>query len=168
MSGDPLALAYLAGIIDADGYITINRSVRRQYVYHGPQVGIAGTRREPHDLAASLWGGNVGRYIPKVTGHLPQFQWSRQGGSAVSVIIDVLPFLRVKREQAVLALELWDHLETGRADDPFPWFGPHYDPSNARDAMRLEMIDLNISRSRLRKSGRLLDGQEFNEFPKGM
>lgn len=164
---DPTVLAYLAGIIDADGYITINRSQRGSYLYHAPQVGIAGTRREPHDLAASIWGGNVGCYSPKIAGYLPQFQWSRQGSSAVGVILAIQPFLRIKKEQATLALELWDHIELGKMDDPFPWCLPDYDPRQARDEMRAEMIDLNLSRSRLRKAraGRLLDGREHNDLP---
>lgn len=58
-------LAYMAGMIDADGYISIQRSRHGRYLYFGPQVGIAGTRREPHDLASSLWGGRVYRYEPK-------------------------------------------------------------------------------------------------------
>ncbi len=167
MQHDPLVLAYLAGIVDADGYITINRSQRGPYIYHAPQVGIAGTRREPHDLAASIWGGNVGKYEPKFAGHLPQFQWSRQGQSAVAVIEAIRPYLRIKADQADLALELWQHCEDGRntQPDPFPWFGPHYDPLTVRDGMRAEMVGLNLSRRRLRKNGRRLDGREHNEFP---
>jgi hypothetical protein len=150
---DPLVLAYLAGMIDADGYITINRSQRGKSLYHAPQVGIAGTRREPHDLAASLWGGNVGLYIPKIAGHLGQYQWSRQGSSAVEVIEAVLPYLRIKEDQALLALELWEHTEQTRysTNDPFPWFGPDYDPLLERDELRNQMIGLNQSRSRLRR-----------------
>jgi hypothetical protein len=169
MQHDQLTLAYLAGIIDADGYITINRSQRGISVYHGPQIGIAGTRREPHDLAASLWGGKVGCYTPKISGHLPQFQWSRQGGTAAAIIVQLLPFLRVKVDQAYLALDLWEHAEQGRQtkEDPYPWFGPRYDAIGARDEMREEMISLNLSRSRLRKAraGDRLDGIEHKEFP---
>jgi hypothetical protein len=167
MQHDQLVLAYLAGMIDADGYITINRSQRGMSVYHGPQVGIAGTRREPHDLAASLWGGNVGLYMPKISGHLGQYQWSRQGTSAVPVLEAILPYLRIKADQALLALELWEHTENSRYSktDPFPWFGPDYDPIDARDKLRAEMIGLNQSRSRLRKSGRLLDGILHNAMP---
>lgn len=155
-SWDPVELAYLAGIIDADGYITINRSQRGKYVYHGPQIGIAGTRREPHDMAAALWGGNVGCYFPKIEGHLPQFQWSHQGAQALVIINALRPYLRVKVDQADLAMDLWEHLEEGRLtrEDPYPWFGPHYDPVSVRDAMRAEMVDLNQSRSRLRKRTR--------------
>lgn len=152
-------LAYLAGMIDADGYITINRSRRGKYLYHAPQVGIAGTRREPHDLAASIWGGNVGCYHPKNPLHLPQYQWSRQGSSAVMVIEAIFPYLLVKADQAVLALELWQHTEDGRSSDPFPWFSPNYNPIPERDSMRCQMIELNQSRSRVRR------GREWNELP---
>lgn len=143
---DPLVIAYLAGIIDADGYISIQRSVRRGIVYHGPQVGIAGTRREPHDLAATLWGGKVSCYAPKNPHHRPQFQWSRLGEAAVTVIEAIRPYLRVKHKQADLALELYEHLLFGKSDDPFQWFGPDYGARSARD----EMIGLNQSRNRLR------------------
>ena len=64
---DQTTLAYLAGMIDGDGYISITRSVRNGNEYFGPQVGIAGTRREPHDLAASIWGGVVSTYKPDCT-----------------------------------------------------------------------------------------------------
>jgi hypothetical protein len=147
---DPLAIAYLAGIIDADGYVTITRSVRKDAAYHGPQVGIAGTRREPHDLAASLWGGKVSRYEPRNPKHRAQFQWSRMGESAVAVIGAIYPHLRVKRQQAELALELYEHLLSGKGDDPFPWFNPDYDPRPYRDDLRAEVIALNQSRNRLR------------------
>ena len=168
MQHDPLVLAYLAGMIDGDGYISITRSIHRGRLYFGPQIGIAGTRREPHDLAASLWGGAVYEYRNGI--HRPQFQWSRVGATAAMAIEAVLPYLRIKVDNALLALELWQHLNDGRhtADDPFPWFGPDYDPSEARDDMREQMIGLNQSRNRVgkKRSGRLLDGREWSEFPR--
>ena len=161
------ALAYLAGMIDGDGYITIARAYRGGRFYHSPQVGIAGTRSEPHEFAASLWGGAINRYVPKNPLHRPQFQWCRCGTLAAGIIEAIRPYLLVKAEQADLALELWEHLEFGRCEDPFPWFGPDYDPISDRDRMREEMIALNQSRHRLRKKavGRLLDGVTHDAFP---
>lgn len=103
---DPLVLAYLAGVIDSDGYITTQRTIRKGVTYSCAKVGIAGTRRDPHDLAASLFGGNVSRYVPKDPRHRPQFQWSRVGTRASVVLEAVLPYLRVKRRQGELALNL--------------------------------------------------------------
>ena len=132
-------------MIDGDGYITINRSQRGAGIYHAPQIGIAGTRREPHDLAASLFGGRVGFYQPKIEGHLGQFQWSRQGPQAVIMILAIRPYLRVKAEQADLALELWDNIEDGRntRDNPYPWFSCDYDFMVVRDELRAQMVGLN-------------------------
>lgn len=163
----PTTLAYLAGMIDGDGFITITASVRAGKEYFGPQVGIAGTRREPHDLAASLWGGKVSRYEPKNPTHRAQFQWQRVGNSAVAVLEAIFPYLLIKQEHAVLALELAEHLANSKADDPFPWFGPDYDPVGAMRRMREEMIGINQSRNRLRKkaAGRLLDGRTWDGFP---
>lgn len=157
MSPEPTTLAYLAGVIDSDGYISINRSCRGGRIYHGAQVGIAGTRRQPHDLAASIWGGKVHLYTPKDPHHRGQFQWSRQGASAIPVITAVLPYLLIKVEQARLALELHEHVEFGRGDDPFPWFGPDYDPVPHREEMTACMRAANQSRKRT--------GRTWDEFP---
>lgn len=144
MPHDPLVLAYLAGIIDADGYVSIQRSTHKGRVYYGPKLGIAGTRREPHDLAASLWGGAVSMYTPKNPDHRPQFQWGRHGAVAAVAIGEILPYLRIKAEHGDLALQLWDHLQNGRTDDPYPWFGPDYDPSELSQSLRDEIAALNI------------------------
>jgi hypothetical protein len=147
----PTTLAYLAGMIDGDGYITIQRSVRNGVEYFCAQVGIAGTRREPHDLASSLWGGKVYRYEPKNLLHRAQFQWSRCGKAAVGIIEAIEPFLLIKREHATLALELQECVWQVGSDDPFPWYGPNYDPLPEMRRMREEMIELNQSRNRLRR-----------------
>ena len=168
---EPTTLAYLAGMIDGDGYISITRSTHSKYLYFGAQVGIAGTRREPHDLAASLWGGAVNKYIPKNPKHRPQFQWCRTGRGAVEVVQAIYPYLLIKQEQAELVLELAEHLEFSKSDDPFPWFSPDYDPIAEMHRMREAIIHMNQSRNRIGKrvgkgaAGRLLDGREWNELP---
>lgn len=139
---DPLTLAYLAGVIDSDGYITIHRSTRSGRHYYAARIGVAGTRRQPHDLAASLWGGTVGRYEPRDPRHRSQYQWSRTGGPAVAAILAVLPYLRVKVPQALLALDVQEHVLAGRGDDPYPWLGPDYDPGPTLAACRAEVVDL--------------------------
>lgn len=160
-------LAYLAGMIDGDGFITITRSVRNGKEYFGPQVGIAGTRREPHDLASSLWGGKVSPHTPKNAAHRIQFQWQRMGKAAIPILHALLPYLLIKKEHALLALEAAEHLAAAKSDDPFPWFSPDYDPLEAMRRMRNEMIDMNQSRNRVVKkaAGRLLDGVQHDGYP---
>jgi hypothetical protein len=167
---EPTTLAYLAGYIDGDGYISITQSKRSKKVYFGAQVGLAGTRREPHDLAASIWGGKVSMYVPKNAAYRPQFQWSRVGRVAAEVIQAVYPYLLVKQRQAEVALELAEHVEFARGDNPFPWFVPDYDPTEAMYHMREVMIGLNQSRKRVgtKASGRLLDGQVWDASPEAI
>ena len=164
---EPTTLAYLAGMIDGDGYITITRSTRGSKDYFGAQVGIAGTRREPHDLAASLFGGKVSCYQPTNPDHRAQFQWQRMGKAAVPVIEGILPYLLIKKEHALLALELQEHAAEVTSPNPFPWFGPDYDQLAAMRRMREEMIGMNQSRNRVGKkaAGRLLDGSTWDGFP---
>jgi hypothetical protein len=92
-------LAYLAGVIDSDGFVGVQRQAKRGRLYFGVRVGITGTRRQPHDLAAATFGGNV-------TEHDGNFQWMRTGRSAPAVLVAVRPYLRVKARQADLALAL--------------------------------------------------------------
>ena len=161
------ALAYLAGMIDGDGYVSIVRSVRKGVEYFAPQVGISGTLSAPHDLAASIWGGKVTRYVPTNPSHRPQFQWSRQGAVALQVLESIYPYLLLKQEHALLAMELHELVVESRQEDPFPWFGPYYDPIHDMRRMREEMIGMNQSRNRIRKktAGRTLDGVTHDEFP---
>lgn len=160
---DPLALAYLAGVFDSDGYITVHRSVRKVVPYFAAQVGIAGTRRQPHDLAASVWGGNVHCYTPKNLRHRPQFQWTRTGDVALRVILDVLPYLRVKKEQAWIAVEAQEHVIAGRGEDPYPWLPPDYDPTPGLHTARETVVRvLNQDRH---AAGRQLDGRTWDEYP---
>jgi hypothetical protein len=158
---EPTVFAYLAGVIDSDGYITVQRSTHAGRTYYGARVGISGTRRQPHDLAASLWGGTVSLYTPRNPRHRAQFQWSRSGVAAAGIIANLAPYLRVKVEQARIALEINEHLEFGRCDDPYPWFGPDYSPLPACEEFVAEVRALNQDR----RAGRELDGSTHDEYP---
>lgn len=105
-------LAYLAGIVDADGMISVQRSLRPQRMYYAARVGITGAARAPHDLAAGLFGGNVRSCVIR-PGTRPQFVWMLHGTRAVPVLRALAPFLRVKREQAAVALAVQAVLAEG-------------------------------------------------------
>jgi len=113
-------LAYMAGVLDSDGYISIHRNTkkagpadrRRQVCYYSAKVGISGTRRQPHDLAVSMFGGRIHTYIPKVNSFRVQYQWVIESQLAVPVLEAVRPYLRVKGEQADLTLTLQRMIQT--------------------------------------------------------
>lgn len=119
---DDLVLAYMAGIIDADGHISIHRKhhvlkTGEKKTYYRPLIGIAGTCPAPHDLAHSLWGGSRFTYQPKNPRHLLQHQWQCVGIRAKLAIEQLLPFLRIKPEQAKVALQLWEQTEQRGPND---------------------------------------------------
>lgn len=135
---DPLVLAYLAGVVDSDGYITITRTPRAQSTYYAARIGIAGTRSASHELAAKTFGGTVRCYDNR--DNRPQYQWHRVGPAAAVAIEAVAPFLRVKREQAVLALRLQLHVSAGEQS---------IEALAEREAMHQSMVlDLNEWRRR--------------------
>lgn len=162
-------LAYLAGIIDADGYIIIARSMKanggraKPNIYHNLKTGIAGTRTEPHDLAQSLFGGNVQCYMPKNKAHRPQYQWSLQGPSAKAFLLAILPYLRVKRRHGELGLQfqaLMEHQVAAYRIEQKP-------PYRVTGEMRADRDRLwrEIGKIQLPRKGRLVDGIEHNAFP---
>ncbi|WKW86689.1 hypothetical protein SEA_KARHDO_63 [Mycobacterium phage Karhdo] len=165
MQAEPTDLAYLAGVIDADGYVTATRSRHGGRQYFGAQIGITGSDRAPHDLAAHIFGGKVTSHRPNRSRahHLTQFHWQRGGSGAVPVITAVLPYLRIKAGRASLVLELQEHVEWIRAtrgdDDPFPWMPAGYDPAPTLSALVDEI------RSHSARAGRELDGRTWDQYP---
>ena len=158
-------LAYLAGVIDADGYVTATRSVHSGRQYFGAQIGITGSDRAPHDLAADLFGGNVTSHQPRHgrAHHRLQFHWQRAGVRAVPVINAVLPYLRIKADRAHLVLDLQEQVDWIRAtrgdDDPFPWMPAGYDPAASLSARVDEIRSSSI------RAGRELDGRTWDQMP---
>lgn len=156
MQPEPTIFAYLAGVIDSDGYITSACTVYKGRRSVAASIGITGTNRAPHDLAASIFGGNINGYAVKgaQTGRRVNYMWQRYGRRAVPVIEAVLPYLRVKADQAHLALHLQELVNEARemrtCDDPYPWFVPDYNPEPSLIAFAAEIRDLNTRSTRSR------------------
>lgn len=140
-------LAYLAGVIDSDGYVTATRSERKGRLYFGAQIGITGSCRAPHDLAAALFGGNVNTHRPsRNPNYKPQHHWQLGGRRAVPAIEAVLPYLRVKHARAELVLELQRDLDEARefaAEGGVPWLPVGYDRARGFSAQVDEIRTLD-------------------------
>lgn len=149
----PTTLAYLAGIIDGDGFVSITRSIRNGVVYFAAQVGIGNTQRAPLDLAAAIWGGKVCSYAPRNLRHRTQFQWQRMERAAGAILTDLQPYLLLKSEHAKLAIELQTLLDAQRRGEPVD--------AEALHAMREQMIEMNQSRNRSRR----FPGRNPTTFP---
>jgi len=96
-------LAYIAGIIDGEGFITI-RCDRKANDKHSLYVGVGNTERWLLEWLRANFGGKL------VTSHKPEgykdfFQWAIVSRSAGNFLELVLPYLRLKKGQAELALQ---------------------------------------------------------------
>ena len=109
---DKLILAYLAGCIDSDGYITIKKSTYSKR--HGESVnagywetiGLRQVTSQVPELLKQTFGGHI--YISK--GHSenskPLYNYRSANVIAFNIAKSLLPYLRIKTKQAEILLEL--------------------------------------------------------------
>jgi len=147
-------LAYAAGIIDGEGSITISRIKRPEtrggYIYlMEVKVGMTDTI-VPHWLL-DKFGGNLRLYI-KSQGK-PQFVWTVSSKKAKSVLETLLPYLKLKNEQAQTAIG-FQKLKKGRGfwheGNPKPFI-----LIEAESILRNKMCELNYNKGRGKSDGTL-------------
>lgn len=125
-------LAYAAGVIDSDGSIGVHRSdyamrVRGdagQAVYM-PRVTVKQVTPQAIDLMHDLFGGHRYTGKPTATRGRLLIVWSTHSALAVRVCQSVLPYLRIKRAQALNAIHLG---ELNSGDNRRGWDLPTVDP----------------------------------------
>jgi hypothetical protein len=128
--GDPRRLAYLAGIIDGEGNIGIQKV---------PATAVVGAINDSYTVCLTVtntdarlihWlltdiGGSLSVSDQRPGSWKPSLHWKVWGGNALSVISAILPYLLLKREQGELALMLCES------------------PQSEREAMKQQMHVLN-------------------------
>jgi len=93
-------VAYLAGFFDAEGNIRVATTPVAQSkrgVYHKLDIAIGQKAKGPCGLFQSHWGGTVNLYN--------YYFWRASAHNARQCLQDMLPFLRLKREEANIAIE---------------------------------------------------------------
>jgi hypothetical protein len=100
---------YTAGIIDGEGCISIyiaKRMVKGKYVYR-PILEISAYQADKRliDYLFFHYGGHFYEHIMKNSSR-PGYQWTAPRGKARELfLLELLPYLILKKEQALLALE---------------------------------------------------------------
>ena len=97
-----LKVAYCAGIIDGEGCISMR--TRGNSIDYSVQVQMADI--DPILVLQELYGGTVKQYKSKTKNSLPFFRWGLWANKAIYVLIDMLPYLTIKRRKAELAIKL--------------------------------------------------------------
>lgn len=104
-SVDPLILAYLAGVIDSDGCIAVRKAVSKWQPVYQPRVMLKQVTPQAVELIHETFGGY--RFVGNATAKRgrPLMGWEVHSASAVRVCESLLPHLRIKREQALNAIQ---------------------------------------------------------------
>jgi hypothetical protein len=99
-------LAYIAGLIDADGSIGFTKSKSSIFV---PRVTITNTNLEILEDIRTAFGGNIQPLSCRKDGWKKAYYWQICNSTAVKFIAKVEKWLRIKQENAWL-LYAWDFL----------------------------------------------------------
>ena len=102
-------LAYLAGIMDSDGSVRIERRNVKGMLAHQYRISVRASQVSPSpaiELMAKTFGGRVATRESKLPRHRDLACWSLHDKSAANAINALMPHLVVKRRQAELLLEL--------------------------------------------------------------
>ena len=105
--GGLLTLQYLAGILDGEGTIGIQKHKHRKAprFYYDVRVRVSNGYRDLITLVKAEYGGVVSKRKAKGK-RKANYQLTWVCNDAVSLLNKLLPFLIIKREQALLALAL--------------------------------------------------------------
>ena len=106
-------LAYLAGAIDSDGTIGIKRStysirVKKDSVnpMFSERVALRQVTPQIPELLKRVFGGCIYMTKPTAAKGRPLYSWAVTDMKAVACVTALLPFLKVKRKQAVNCIAL--------------------------------------------------------------
>ena len=99
-------IEYLAGYIDADGYLglaPVTRPDRPRYLY--PQLQVGGIVRSPLDALQKEFGGTIHPKMDRRKTEQQMFLWHLSGKARLEPVLQaLLPYLLVKQSQARLLL----------------------------------------------------------------
>jgi len=122
-NNEKLDLNYLAGFFDGDGSISIKRQNHPQStrgVCYTLQVAVTNTNKEIVEHFKKVWkAGHIQTKTPLKQTHKTAYVWRVTGRTAKMVLEPLLPFLRVRKEQAVLALEFQTYKNYSQSESNF-------------------------------------------------
>ena len=99
--------AYFAGLLDGDGCITIQKSpLKAGYTVYGGHVSIVNTYSPVVYSAAEMYGGRSYLRTKETENRFSSFQWQLRKKKPIElVLLKLLPYLILKRDQAKVLLE---------------------------------------------------------------
>jgi len=104
-------LIYLSGILDGEGWFSIQRTRRTTNelnVSYMPVIGVANTNIKLMNWLVEKFGGKIItlKYNPKGFGIKQRYEWRLNSTETRKLMPQVIPFLLLKKEQAKLLLKI--------------------------------------------------------------
>lgn len=114
---DVATMAYLSGLFDGEGGINVSR--RKGTKSFKLKVSVEMTGKMSQELLHRLFGGTLReRHNPRPN-HRPTLSWNLDGRRAKGFLEAALPYLRIKKPEAIEALVFIAHLgQKGRGLPP--------------------------------------------------
>jgi len=135
-------LAYLAGIIDGEGCIAVSKQWRNNRWQYRLQLSITSTSEILKDWLETTFGGFVWSTNPRSSNRSTMLHWTASGNRCQQLLKMVLPYLKVKKPQAELAL-LMNFNPYGGASR---WYSTYTEEEELlREKVRLAIHDCNSS-----------------------
>lgn len=98
-------LAYIAGFIDGEGCISIERNRYAEGKYKKiVSLTVTNTEEWICQWLKLCWGGRVTLRKMEKVNYLPQWNWVVRRAQAVEVLKAILPYLKIKKRQAEVAI----------------------------------------------------------------
>jgi excisionase family DNA binding protein len=115
-------LAYLAGVMDSDGYIGVGKKKAGKWAAnYQPRVQVKQVDTEATDLFRETFGGHLYRHEPSTERGRPLWCWQVHSAACRPVLEALLPYLRIKTNRAENALALCEvNRRLGRKRFPVP------------------------------------------------
>lgn len=108
------AAAYVAGLVDAEGYVGIHKQwedKKQRRLSFSEHVAISMTDKFTVNRLREMFGGSFRlhksiNYPNGIQSHKPKYTWTVECKKAVSFIHLIMPYLQIKRENAKILLDL--------------------------------------------------------------
>jgi len=114
---DALNLAYAAGLLDGEGSIFIARvktNKNKSGLYFGLRIELGNTNEQAVRWMQCYFGGSVYERYADIDTRRTLWAWHLRGQQALGFLRIILPYLRIKKPQAELAIEFQVRQRLGR------------------------------------------------------
>lgn len=133
---EPGYRGYVAGVIDCDGAIWIGCERTKSHPRYTLRTAVSNTRKGLPEFFVEHFGGSCRAYEKRSDKWKNEFRWAAAGLPAAEVISLALPYLVIKRQQAILALEFASTIVPGQQRLPESW-------REMRERIYHQMLELN-------------------------